>query len=102
MSERAAVVGAGSWGTALANLLAGKGIETVVWSYEAEVAEQIEREHVNRATWTGSGSPPRCAPPRRPGGGGAWRLAGALRLPVARGAGVMGARRRTWSPARWW
>jgi glycerol-3-phosphate dehydrogenase (NAD(P)+) len=49
MSERAAVVGAGSWGTALANLLAGKGIDTVLWSYEAEVAEQIQVEHVNRA-----------------------------------------------------
>ncbi len=48
MTERAAVVGAGSWGTALANLLAGKGIPTTVWSYEAEVAEQIEREHLNR------------------------------------------------------
>lgn len=48
MSERAAVVGAGSWGTALANLLAGKGIPTVVWSFEPEVAEQIAGEHVNR------------------------------------------------------
>ena len=48
MKERAAVVGAGSWGTALANLLAGKGIDTVVWSFEPEVAEQISREHVNR------------------------------------------------------
>ena len=48
MTERAAVVGAGSWGTALANLLAGKGIDTVVWSFEPEVAEQISREHVNR------------------------------------------------------
>jgi glycerol-3-phosphate dehydrogenase (NAD(P)+) len=48
MSERAAVVGAGSWGTALANLLAGKGIDTVVWAYEADVAEQIRREHLNR------------------------------------------------------
>jgi glycerol-3-phosphate dehydrogenase (NAD(P)+) len=48
VSERAAVVGAGSWGTALANLLAGKGIPTRIWSYEVEVAEQIEREHRNR------------------------------------------------------
>lgn len=47
MSERVAVVGAGSWGTALANLLAGKGVDTVVWSYEAEVANEIEREHRN-------------------------------------------------------
>lgn len=46
--SRAAVIGAGSWGTALANLLAKKGMETVVWSYEADVARQIERDHVNR------------------------------------------------------
>nr|MDQ3388340.1 glycerol-3-phosphate dehydrogenase [Gemmatimonadota bacterium] len=38
MSHRVAVVGAGSWGTALANLLAGKGISTILWSFEPEVA----------------------------------------------------------------
>lgn len=48
MTARAAVIGAGSWGTALGNLLAGKGIDTVVWSYEADVADSINREHVNR------------------------------------------------------
>jgi glycerol-3-phosphate dehydrogenase (NAD(P)+) len=45
--RRAAVVGAGSWGTALADLLAAKGVETVVWSFEPEVAEAIERDHAN-------------------------------------------------------
>lgn len=45
--ERVAVVGAGSWGTALANLLARKGVPTVLWSYEAEVAEAIGRDHAN-------------------------------------------------------
>jgi glycerol-3-phosphate dehydrogenase (NAD(P)+) len=44
---RVAVVGAGSWGTALANVLAKKGIETILWSHEREVAEAIEREHRN-------------------------------------------------------
>jgi glycerol-3-phosphate dehydrogenase (NAD(P)+) len=44
---RVAVVGAGSWGTALANVLAKKGIETILWSREREVAEAIEREHRN-------------------------------------------------------
>jgi glycerol-3-phosphate dehydrogenase (NAD(P)+) len=44
---RAGVVGAGSWGTALANLLAKKGIETILWSYEADVAEAINRDHRN-------------------------------------------------------
>jgi len=47
MGARVAVVGAGSWGTALANLLAKKGAETRLWSYESEVAEAINREHRN-------------------------------------------------------
>ncbi len=46
-APRTAVVGAGSWGTALANLLARKGVPTVLWSHEADVAEAIERDHVN-------------------------------------------------------
>lgn len=41
MSEHVAVVGAGTWGTALANLLAGKGVETVLWAHEPAVAEGI-------------------------------------------------------------
>lgn len=44
---RAAVLGAGAWGTALATLLARKGTETVVWSYEPDVADAINREHRN-------------------------------------------------------
>lgn len=47
MSRRVAVIGAGSWGTALANLLARKGVPTVIWSYEPEVAEEIRRRHRN-------------------------------------------------------
>jgi glycerol-3-phosphate dehydrogenase (NAD(P)+) len=47
LSQRAAVIGAGSWGTALANLLARKGVETVLWSFEPDVAEAIEHEHQN-------------------------------------------------------
>jgi glycerol-3-phosphate dehydrogenase (NAD(P)+) len=41
------VIGAGSWGTALANLLAGKGERVMLWSYEQEVADSINREHRN-------------------------------------------------------
>jgi glycerol-3-phosphate dehydrogenase (NAD(P)+) len=36
-----AVVGAGAWGTALANVVARKGIDTVLWSHEADVAAAI-------------------------------------------------------------
>jgi glycerol-3-phosphate dehydrogenase (NAD(P)+) len=47
MSDRVAVIGAGNWGTALANLLAGKGIDVVIWSFEKDVAEVINRDHTN-------------------------------------------------------
>ena len=45
--ETVGVVGAGSWGTALANLLADNGLDTTIWSYEAEVAEAINERHEN-------------------------------------------------------
>ena len=35
------VIGAGAWGTALANLLAGTGAEVRMWAREAEVVESI-------------------------------------------------------------
>ncbi len=42
-----AVLGAGSWGTTLANLLAAKGQEVRIWAYESEVVEGINRHHEN-------------------------------------------------------
>ena len=40
--ERIAVIGGGSWGTALAGRLAANGNDTVLWAYEPElVAESI-------------------------------------------------------------
>ena len=47
MSERIAVIGAGSWGTTLANLLAKKGNEVRLWSYEDDVTEAIRDEGRN-------------------------------------------------------
>jgi glycerol-3-phosphate dehydrogenase (NAD(P)+) len=41
------VLGAGSWGTTLANLLATKGDEVRIWAYEPEVVEAINRQHEN-------------------------------------------------------
>lgn len=44
MVETIGVVGAGSWGTTLANLLAKKGHDVTLWAYEPElVAEMRER-----------------------------------------------------------
>jgi len=45
---RCAVVGAGAWGTALADLLASNGHDTTIWAYESEVVETINRTHTNR------------------------------------------------------
>lgn len=44
---RVAVVGAGSWGTTLANLRSGEGDDVVLWAYEPEVADEINRRHRN-------------------------------------------------------
>src|SRR4029077_8207798 len=42
-----AVLGAGSWGTTLANLLACKGETVRIWAYEAEVVSAINRDREN-------------------------------------------------------
>jgi glycerol-3-phosphate dehydrogenase (NAD(P)+) len=50
MGDRAAlgVVGAGSFGTALAALVGRAGHQVVLWSTTPEVVEEINREHTNR------------------------------------------------------
>ena len=42
-----AVLGAGSWGTVLANLLTNKGLEVRLWAHEPEVAAAINETHEN-------------------------------------------------------
>jgi glycerol-3-phosphate dehydrogenase (NAD(P)+) len=44
---RCAVVGAGAWGTALANLLATNGHSTRLWVYETDVVIAINERHEN-------------------------------------------------------
>lgn len=44
---RAAVVGAGAWGTALADLLARNGHQVRLWAYERDVADSINSRHEN-------------------------------------------------------
>ncbi len=61
---RVAVIGAGSWGTALANLLAGKGVDVHLWVREEEVFNQIKKEHVNGVFLPGVALDPRLKPVR--------------------------------------
>jgi glycerol-3-phosphate dehydrogenase (NAD(P)+) len=42
------VIGAGAWGTALANLLANKGLDVALWVFEQEVCAGILEEQENR------------------------------------------------------
>ena len=44
---RIAVLGAGSWGTTLADLLARKGHDVLLWAYEGEVVESVNTAHLN-------------------------------------------------------
>jgi glycerol-3-phosphate dehydrogenase (NAD(P)+) len=45
---KATVVGAGAWGTALGVVLAGKGHDVTIWSYEEDVAASINAGGGNR------------------------------------------------------
>jgi glycerol-3-phosphate dehydrogenase (NAD(P)+) len=47
MQRKIGIVGAGSWGTALAKLLAEKGESVTIWSFEPEVARGINSENTN-------------------------------------------------------
>jgi len=47
MKNKVAVLGAGAWGTAIAKAIADKGLEVEIWSFETEVADQINQKHEN-------------------------------------------------------
>ncbi len=47
-NPRLGVVGAGSWGTALANLLASQGYALDLWVFENDVCKQIEKQRENK------------------------------------------------------
>jgi glycerol-3-phosphate dehydrogenase (NAD(P)+) len=47
LNDRLVVVGAGSWGTALADLLAKKGNDVTIWALEDEVVQGINYRHEN-------------------------------------------------------
>ena len=61
-SGRVAIIGAGSWGTALALLLAGKGIDTSLWGHRAEHVHALKEERENRAYLPGFLFPPLLRP----------------------------------------
>ena len=45
--ENVTVLGAGSWGTALAMVLAENGHDTLIWSHRQEQAKEINEQHTN-------------------------------------------------------
>ncbi len=47
MKREYAVIGAGSWGTTLANLLAKKGLSVTLWCYEQDLAKRMQVARVN-------------------------------------------------------
>ena len=48
-----AVIGAGAWGTALADLLSSNGHDVRLWAYELDVVESINHSHENRRFLSG-------------------------------------------------
>ena len=47
MTKTIGVIGAGAWGTALAQMLSKGGRDTLIWAREPEVIESINTEHEN-------------------------------------------------------
>lgn len=47
-TNKIAVVGAGGWGTALANVLTFNGLDVLIWAYETEVVNEINTSHTNQ------------------------------------------------------
>lgn len=58
MVKRISIIGAGSWGTALAVVAARSGQEVKLWSRNEKVIDSINREHVNSVYLAGTTLPP--------------------------------------------
>ena len=60
--QRVAVIGAGSWGTALANHLAERGHPVTLWARDAQLARRLASERENAPYLPGVALHPRVAP----------------------------------------
>ncbi len=58
MRKKVGVIGAGAWGTALAVMLASKGLDVSLWMYEKDLAEETARTRENRVYLPGFSIPP--------------------------------------------
>ncbi len=56
--KKVAVIGAGSWGTAIAGVLAGKGIRTVLWGHNKEHQKALKKDRENKKYLPGFLFPP--------------------------------------------
>lgn len=65
--QRVAVLGAGSWGTTFAKVMADAGRDVVVWARRPAVAREIADEHCNSAYLPGIGLPQRLTGTSDPG-----------------------------------
>ena len=61
MSKKIGVIGAGSWGTTLADLLAKKGHDVVLWAYEPELVAEMTTTRENDPYLPGITLSPRLA-----------------------------------------
>ncbi len=57
MADKIGIIGAGAWGTALALLLADKGLDVALWMYEKDLAEETQRTRGNRVYLPGFALP---------------------------------------------
>ena len=60
--EQVSVVGAGSWGTAIAYLLGCKGFRVNLWVYESDIAMEIAKTGINSVFLPGIQLPPNVHP----------------------------------------
>lgn len=58
MAAKVAILGAGAWGTAVAKVIAEKGLEVVLWAHNPQVADEITRRRTNERYLPGITLPP--------------------------------------------